>query len=95
MYSFGFNGEEEWSRITGECGLLLGWSILCTRILFSLSIWRNAYRIFVMRMDLLPWMLSAGVLLRVINGQWGIPTDLGFAILLGGFATAAIQERKV
>lgn len=22
MYSFGFNGEEEWSRVTGECGLL-------------------------------------------------------------------------
>lgn len=92
MYSFGFNGEEEWSRVTGECGLLIGWIILLTRLFFSLDVWKKAYRLLVRRMDLLPWMLSAGVLLRVVNGQWAIPTDLGFAMLLGGFALTAIKR---
>lgn len=91
-YSFGFNGEEEWSRITGECGLLIGWIILLTRLFFSLDVWKKAYRLLVGRMDLLPWMLSAGVLLRVVNGQWAIPTNLGFAILLGGFALTAVKK---
>jgi len=94
MYSFGFNGEEEWSRVTGECGLLLGWIILLVRLFFSLDVWRKAYRLLVKRMDLLSWMLSAGVLLRVVNGQWAIPTDLGFAILLGGFALTAVKTHS-
>lgn len=94
MYSFGFNGEEEWSRVTGECGLILGWIILLVRLFFSLDIWKKAYRLLIKRMDLLPWMLSAGVLLRVVNGQWAIPTDLGMAIWLGGMAAAAVKNVK-
>lgn len=93
MYSYGFNGEEEWSRVTGECGLIIGWIILMVRLFFSLDIWKRAYRLLVSRMDLLPWMLSAGVLLRVVNGQWAIPTDLGIAIWLGGMAAAAVRNR--
>lgn len=91
MYSFGFNGEEEWSRVTGECGLLLGWIILGVRLFFSLDIWKRANRILVKNRDLLPWMLSAGVLLRIVNGQWAIPTDLGIAIFIGGMALAAVR----
>lgn len=92
MYSFGFNGEEEWSRVTGECGLIIGWTILLVRLFFSLDIWKKAYGLLVNRMDLLPWMLSAGVLLRIVNGQWAIPTDLGIAIWLGGMAAAAAKK---
>lgn len=92
MYSFGFNAEEEWSRVTGECGLIIGWIILLVRLFFSLDIWKKAYRLLVKHMDLLPWMLSAGVLLRVVNGQWAIPTDLGIAIWIGGMAAAAVKR---
>lgn len=95
MYSFGFNGEEEWSRVTGECGLLLGWIILGIRLFFSLDVWKKAYKLLVRNRDLLPWMLSAGMLLRVVNGQWAIPTDLGMAIFLGGIGLAAINHPQV
>lgn len=87
----GFNGEEEWSRVTGECGLLLGWTIIFIRVLFSLDIWRSAYRYLTKEHDFLPWMLACGVLLNVPQGQWGVPTNLGFCILFGGFALAAIN----
>lgn len=91
MYSFGFNGEEEWSRVTGECGLLLGWTIIFIRVIFSLDIWRRAYRYLIEERDFLPWMLVCGVLLNVPQGQWGVPTNLGFCMLFGGFALAAIN----
>ena len=39
-------------------------------------------------------MLSAGMLLLVPQGQWSIPTNLGFCILSGGFTMAAIRTTK-
>lgn len=90
MYSFGFNGEVEWGRIVGECGLIIGWVIIGVRLFLSLKLWRLAYRLLIKKYDLLPWMLSAGMMLTVPQGQWSIPTNLGFCIFLGGFTLAAI-----
>lgn len=94
MYSFGFNAEEEWSRITGECGILLGLIIISIRTFVSLDCFSQAYKRLIYRFDLLPWMLSAGMLLLVPQGQWSIPTNLGFCILSGGFTMAAIRTTK-
>ena len=94
MYSFGFNAENEWSRIIGECGMLLGLIIIGIRLLFSLDIWKRAYNLLVKKYDLLPWMLSAGMMLTVPQGQWSIPTNLGFCILFGGLTLASINGKK-
>lgn len=94
MYSFGFNAENEWSRIIGECGMLLGLIIIGIRLLFSLDIWKRAYNLLVKKYDLLPWMLSAGMILTVPQGQWSIPTNLGFCILFGGLTLASINGKK-
>lgn len=94
MYSFGFNGEVEWSRVIGECGMLFGLIIIGIRLFFSLDIWKRAYNILVRKYDLLPWMLSAGMMLTVPQGQWAIPTNLGFCILFGGLTLAAINSNK-
>lgn len=94
MYSFGFNGEVEWNRIIGECGMLLGLIIIGTRLFFSLDIWKRAYNLLIKKYDLLPWMLSAGMMLTVPQGQWAIPTNLGFCILFGGLTLAAINSNK-
>lgn len=91
MWSMGFNGEEEWSRVTGECGLILGWAILFIRLFFSLHVWKEAYFYLTKEKDILPWLLACGVLLTIPNGQWAIPTNLGFCMLFGGFAMAAIN----
>ena len=90
MYSFGFNAENEWSRIVGECGLIIGWTVIGVRLFLSLKLWKLAYCLLVKRYDLLPWMISAGMMLTLPQGQMGIPTNLGFCILLGGFTLASI-----
>lgn len=92
MYSFGFNGEIEWSRIIGECGMLLGLIIIGVRLFFSIEVLKKSYCCLIKRFDLLPWMLSAGMMLTVPQGQWSIPTNLGFCILLGGFTLAATKN---
>lgn len=94
MYSFGFNAENEWSRTIGECGMLLGLIIIGIRLLISLDIWKRAYHLLVRKYDLLPWMLSAGMMLTVPQGQWSIPTNLGFCILFGGLTLAAVNSSK-
>ena len=92
MYSFGFNAENEWSRIIGECGLLFGLIIISVRLLFSIEMWKRSYNRLAKRFDLLPWMLSAGMMLTVPQGQWFIPTNLGFCILFGGLTLAAVKK---
>lgn len=94
MYSFGFNGENEWSRIIGECGMLLGLIIIGIRLFFSLDIWKRAYHLLVKKYDLLPWMLSAGMMLTIPQGQWAIPTNLGFCVLFGGLTLASINCKR-
>lgn len=94
MYSFGFNGENEWSRIIGECGMLLGLIIIGIRLFFSLDIWKRAYNLLIKKYDLLSWMLSAGMMLTIPQGQWSIPTNLGFCILFGGLTLAAVNSSK-
>ncbi len=91
MYSFGFNGEVEWQRIVGECGFVLGVTIILMRLLFGLKMLQKAWLRLRDDADLLPWMLAAGMILCVPQGQWGIPTNLGFCVLLGGMTLAAIR----
>ncbi len=94
MYSFGFNAEVEWGRIVGECGMIIGWVIIGIRLFLSLKLWKLAYKCLIKRYDLLPWMLSAGMMLTVPQGQWSVPTNLGFCILFGGFTLAAISSSR-
>lgn len=92
MWSFGFNGEVEWGRIIGECGMFIGLTIIGIRLFFSLSVLKKAYSRLTRRFDLLPWMLSAGMMLTIPQGQWAIPTNLGFCILFGGLTLAATKN---
>ncbi len=91
MWSY-FNGENEWSRIVGECGLLIGWSIIFIRVMLSLEIFRYAWRQMRRGLsNLLPWFLSASMLLAFPQGQMGVTTNLGFAIFITGLTFAALK----
>ena len=65
---------------------------LSVRLLFSIEMWKRSYNRLAKRFDLLPWMLSAGMMLTVPQGQWSIPTNLGFCILFGGLTLAAVKK---
>ena len=43
MYAFGFNGEVEWTRIVGECGYIIGWTIIFVRLIFSIDVFKRCY----------------------------------------------------
>ncbi|GHV57248.1 hypothetical protein FACS1894182_05610 [Bacteroidia bacterium] len=86
-----FNGEEEWSRIAGECGLLLGLIIIIVRCLFPLTIFSKSYKLLKEKQDLLPWLLCVSLLLFIPQGQFGNSTGLGFAVFAGGLVFSAVK----
>jgi len=90
-----FGYELEWNRITNECGMLLGWAIIAIRLIFAASIFKRAYASLRKQKDMLPWMLSIGVLLTFPQGQLGIPTNLGFSVILASLALASFNKSVI
>ena len=80
--------EDDWGRLVFESGLIFGLPLCFFRIALAFSIARSAY-IALCQDNILPALIfgSCGVL--ILNGQWGVPTMLGFAILGGGLTLAA------
>jgi hypothetical protein len=80
--------EDEWGRLIFECGPLFGFLLCVFRIVLFVSIGLRAYR--ALRYDnILPMLIYAACGLLVLNGQWGVPTVLGFAMFGSGLALAA------
>lgn len=85
--------EEEWGRVLGEMGTLIGLGVIFIRLGFSFKLATNAYT----RMshgEMLPWMLLSLGLLNIPQGQWAQPTNLGFSTLIGGLIIAGMRERR-
>lgn len=82
--------EEEWGRLIGECGALLGLSIIFIRVSLVIKIARASYKRMVQG-DLLPWLLLSFGALIMSDGQWAQPTALGFSVLLGGLMLATLK----
>jgi hypothetical protein len=81
-------GESEWQRVIMESGPFLGTAYLALRIGTLIMIVVVSYRGFLNGQPLA--MLLAGVsALDLINGQFGQPTALGFAVFTSGLALAA------
>ncbi|WP_282179033.1 hypothetical protein [Maribacter stanieri] len=85
--------EDEWGRLIGEMGLLLGFLIIFIRLSFCLNITILAYK-KIKSGDLLPWILLSFGLLIIPQGQWGVPTVLGFSTLIGGLILASIENEN-
>lgn len=82
--------EEEWGRLIGECGAILGLSIILIRLSLVIKIGRASYKRMVQG-DLLPWLLLSYGALLLGDGQWAQPTALGFSVLIGGLMLSAIK----
>lgn len=85
--------EEEWARLIGEMGYLMGLFVIFMRLGICFEMAIASYRKLAVG-DLLPWMLLGFCLLIVPQGQWAQPTALGFSIFIGGILLASLNEGK-
>src|SRR5436190_2644407 len=80
--------EGEWGRVVLESGPILGVAYLLWRTLLTFNLGIFSYR-QLKRGEILPIMLYAAGFLSLLNGQFGQPTNLGFAVFICGLCLAA------
>lgn len=85
--------EDEWARLVGEMGLLLGVGVILIRLGICAEMGIKSYK-RLKAGDLLPWMLLSFCLLIVPQGQWAQPTSLGFGVLIGGILLASLNPAE-
>lgn len=85
--------EGEWGRLIGELGPILGIAIIFIRlsITFKLAQWAWKY---LLKNDLLPWLILSYVLLMLPQGGWSQPTSQGFCVLISGLLVASFNSDK-
>lgn len=83
--------ENEWGRLFFECGPVFGFLLCLFRVALTVALARRALAAF-RRDNVLPLLIFAACGLLVLNGQWGVPTILGFAIFGAGLTLAACVE---
>jgi hypothetical protein len=83
--------ENEWGRLIFESGPLLGVCMCFFRIALAGYIGWQSLRAMRRGNALGPLLFGASGLL-IFNGQWAVPTTLGFSIFSGGLTLAACNE---
>lgn len=84
--------ESEWAKIVLELGPLVGLAYILYRSWLALRLMLSSWQALFSRGDTLPWLLCGACVLPVINGQWGPPTILGFAVFGAGLTLAAARS---
>ncbi len=82
--------EDEWGRLIGEMGLLLGLAAIFIRLALTGKLALAAYHQLAQG-QFLAWLLASFGLTTLPQGQWAQPTALGFSILIGGLMLAALR----
>lgn len=84
--------EEEWGRLIGELGPLMGIFVILLRLALVAKMTFASYH-KLGEGDLLPWMLLSFGILNIPQGQWAQPTSLGFSTLIAGLIIASFNKR--
>jgi hypothetical protein len=84
--------ENEWPRIIRESGPVLGGLFLLWRTILVFVLGRDALRQGAAG-RILPVVLFGACAVNLFNGQFGVPTVLGFAALGGGLLLTALADR--
>lgn len=83
--------EGEWGRLVFECGAIFGFLLIVFRTALTIALAARAFQA-LRRDNVLPILLLASSGLLVLNGQWGVPTTLGFAVFGAGLMLAACED---
>jgi len=86
--------EGEWGRLIGEMGALMGLTVIAIRLLISLKLSWESFKV-MQTGEILPWMLLSFTLLVFPQGQWAQPTTLGFSTLMVGLLIASFNKGGV
>jgi hypothetical protein len=86
-----FNSDQEWVRVVGESGLLIGISIMLIRMAFSIDIFIKSFHRLRDRKTALPWIISPAILMLIMMGQFNANSNLGFAVFVAGIGVAALK----
>lgn len=84
------HGEGEWEKIVAELGIPLGLSYILFRIMLTWHLFKASTRSLKAK-NTSPLLLFSVAAPLVLNGQWGPPTILGFAILSAGLVLASTR----
>lgn len=83
--------EGEWGRVLMESGSTLGTIYIVLRIIIVTWMgWLCLKTAFLG--NIMPFLLLGSCALLILNGQFGQPTTLGFAVFEGGLCLAACQN---
>jgi hypothetical protein len=82
--------ENEWNRVVGESGPVLGLLFVLLRVSLAGTILSAATR-HARVGNLLPILLFGSCAVNLVNGQFGPPTVLGFAVFGAGCAMACMN----
>lgn len=85
--------EEEWGRLVGEMGLILGMSTILIRLALVIELLKKSWTA-ISGNNILPWMLMSFGMFNLLQGQWAQPTNLGFGILIGGLVLASFKKKN-
>jgi hypothetical protein len=85
--------EEEWARIIGEMGLIMGLLFLIVRTTFIVNLLIRSFKA-IKNENILPWMLLSSGFMLILRGQWAQPNTLGFATLLGGLIIGSLRSNN-
>lgn len=83
--------ENEWGRILLESGPILGLAFLLWRTMLTIWIGYLAFRQLT-RGFTLPILLFSAGFFGLLNGTFGQPTSLGFAVVLSGLCLASTRK---
>jgi hypothetical protein len=84
--------EDEWGRLIGEMGPLLGLAVIVMRLVIVLRMASGSYT-QMKRGDLLPWILLSVAFMVILQGQWAQPTSVGFSTILGGLMISSLNKK--
>jgi hypothetical protein len=80
--------EGEWGRVILESGPILGLAYLAWRTILTVKLGLLSFR-QLKHGQIFPIMLYCAGFLSLLNGQFGQPTNLGFAVFVCGLCLAA------
>jgi hypothetical protein len=80
--------EGEWERVVRESGPILGFCYIGLRLAILIYLCRSALEA-LNRENPLPMLFFCAAFPEVLNGQFGVPTSLGFAVFSAGLCLAA------